>query len=149
MPSSYKNITCKGTVASIEDAFNVLEELGNEIRDVVEAAEGGFAATQRIVTLGETADALELLSTPDVPEHLRELPIEYVERTMMRKGRQPGREVRCDNALNVLRAAGEAIEKWLTEGDDTGNRMEAEELSSLLEDAIFTGEGCEFPGMFG
>lgn len=144
---SYKYVMCQGTVSSVEDAFSALEDLASECREVYDNASEGLQQTQRIQTFGDTADTLEGLSCPDVPECVSELAISYSEAT---KKRGVSRAKRCENAVSVLQAAVDALENWL-DGlpDDDDNRDEVDSFKSELEDAISNAEGCEFPGMYG
>jgi hypothetical protein len=147
MPA-YKCVRCTGTVSSIEDATNALEELGGECREVVDNASEGLSQTQRIQTLSETADALDCLQSWDIPEAVRELPIEYDESVPTRKRMQPSRSVRCANATSVLQAALEALEAWQADNEKHEEIDEVQQLCSELEELISAAEGCEFPGMF-
>lgn len=152
MNKSYKSVPCVGTVASVEDAFSALEELGSECREVVDnTGDSGLSQTQRIQTFDETASTLEGLSAPDVPECVAELEIRYSDSVPKSKRRSPSRAARCANACAVLAAAAEAAQQWL---DDEANaehddRDEVEQFISDLESAVGEAEGCEFPGLYG
>lgn len=171
MPA-YKSVARQGTVSSVEDSFNTLEELGNECREIVDNASEGLQQTQRIQTFEETASTLEGLSCPDVPTCIADLAIEYTESVPTRKRQSPSRYTRCQNEVAVLTAAKDAAETWLEEhpeidedeaeehdakvhegsvedGYTNDDRSEVEQFISELDDAISNAEGCEFPGMYG
>lgn len=148
--ASFKLVPCTGTVgAAVGDGFSALEDLASECREIVENAEGGLAETQRIQTLGETADTLENLSEPDVPNALQELAVTYSDQVPTDKRRSPSRATRCANACSQLTAAAEAVRTWLEENEGKDGANEAEELADALESAVSDAENCEFPGMFG
>lgn len=157
---SYKNVTTETNVSSVEDACSALEELASECREIVDNAEGGLAETARIQTFGETADTLEGISTPDIPECVADLPMTVVTQASTRKGRGESRNVRCANEVAVLSAARDAVDEWINtrtgEIEDAGGTVDddedvqaAVEFVGELENIIGDAEGCEFPGMFG
>lgn len=160
-----KSVACKGTVANVADAFSALEELAGECREVVDNAPNGLSETQRIQTLGETADTLEGINAPDegdLPPGASDLPIEYSEQ----QGKRLSRSDRRDNAVAILRTAIEVLEAReqelrdsLAEDDpddkpdpDDEREKHADDIRSYvdeLDNAASEAEGVEFPGMFG
>jgi hypothetical protein len=135
----------------VSDAFSELESLGEECREIVENAEGGLAETQRVQTFGDTADALENLSEPEVPDCVTDLAFTYQEAVNKNKRRGPSRSVRRDNAVAVIRSAMDALQEWL---DDEANaehddRDEVDTLQENLDSLCCDVEDLEFPGMFG
>ena len=150
------------TVDSIvEDAYQMIEELAGEAREVYDNMESGnLGSTQRCQTFGETAEALEGVSTPDLPDTLSQITaLRYPDIT-----KKTSRAHRAAEAAADLNLAADAIDEWiddkremLDERDDDDNEAVEEELGlddlealaeTLREDAA-TLEGVEFPGMFG
>lgn len=139
---SYRTVQSQSNVgAAVADAFSALQELGAECREVVDNASAGLAATARIETLGESADALEGIQEPDIPEAAEAINVTITEQKPYDKRRSPSRSVRCSNACSALEVCYEALK---------GNKAEAmqelaEEIHAIIEDC----ESLEFPGMFG
>lgn len=119
-----------------------------------------LGATARCQTYGETADTLEAIDQPDLPEGLGE--ITTVRYPTLSKA--SGRAHRASEAASVLNLAADRIEQWvadkrdmLEERDDDDNaevenELDLDDLETLVEelrDAAGNVEGCEFPGMFG
>jgi len=157
---SYKRVSATGTVSDAESAIDSLKELGSECREIVDNASDGLKETQRIQTLEETADALEDLDMPDIPEAVAGLSFDYHVQENRRKGRGPSRAVRRDNEVELLSACQSAVDQWVGERiaeieeeggnpDDHDEVQEAEQFSSELGDIISNAESAEFPGMFG
>jgi hypothetical protein len=147
---AYKFKTCTGTVASVEDAYSALEELGSECREIVDNASEGLSQTQRIQTLSGTADALENLQCSDIPKCVRDLDISYSEGTNRNKRRGCSRAMRAQNAANVLEAAADACEAWLDEEADAhDDRDEVQALIDELREHADAATSAEFPGMYG
>ena len=157
---SYKNVTTETNVSSVEDAISALEELASECREIVDNAEGGLAETARIQTFGETADTLEGISAPEIPECVADLPMTVTTQQATRKGRGESRAVRRDNEVAVLSAARDAVDEWVNqrtgEIEEEGGDVDSDEdvqaavdFVGELENIISDVESCEFPGMFG
>jgi hypothetical protein len=128
---------------AIGNAFSQLEELGTECREVVDnTAAPGLSGTQRILTLDETANVLEGLSPPDIPNELANIEVEYDD-TLPRRA---GRGVRATSAVGII----EAVVQVLHAIDENDPRHgEASGLADELENIAGEVEGCDFPGMFG
>ena len=130
--------------SAISDFYSELEELAGECREVVDGAEGGRAETQRIQTLGDTADTLEQVSTPDEPDYpkeVAEIKVEFYHQVPRSKRQQCSRAVRRDNAsagasaaINELREWCDTQEEALDEGrkNDEGNPEDASEGAIAL-----------------
>jgi hypothetical protein len=145
----------------IDDAFSVIEELAGEMREGFDNMEGGnLGSTQKCQTYGETADTLEGVNAPDLPDALNNIKVIRYPST----SKSTGRAHRASEASSDLNLAADAIEEWVTdkremldERDDDDNEETEEELDldgldSLAEElrnAASELEGCEFPGMFG
>jgi hypothetical protein len=129
---------------AIGNAFSQLEELGTECREVVDntADSPGLSGTQRILTLDETANVLEGLSPPDIPNELANIEVEYDD-TLPRRA---GRGVRATSAVGII----ETVVQVLHAIDENDPRHgEASGLADELENIAGEVEGCDFPGMFG
>lgn len=130
-----------GTVgAAVGDAFSELQSLGEECREIVDNAPENLQQSARIETLGESADTLEAMEEPSVPNDISNLEIEWTERAGV------GRATRCSNALSAIEAAKERVDAEIGERavDDS-----VADLSESLGDIIAEAQNCEFPGMFG
>lgn len=151
-------VPCSGSVlVLIEDGYSELSELQQECQAIIDNAPDGLSETERMQTLGDTADALsEADLPPDVPDFLMDLKCRYTEDQRISKS--TSRATRCAEAVTLLSAACDAIQKWidvndLDEYNDSGEyaeqRDEAEGLLNQVQNFIGNAEGCEFPGMFG
>lgn len=132
----------KSTIAStIESAFSGIDDLASEVREVVDNASGTPREnTSRIQTLSETADTLESLSAPDLPDGETPIgarPVSYT----LDEHRRMSRADRRDNIVAMLGAAAEALADV---EDETWSSIRDE-----IENAASELEGCEFPGVFG
>jgi hypothetical protein len=121
----------------VADAFGELREMAEEVREVVKKSER-FAGTQRIQTLEETADALEGIDRPEVPNAIKDLPVTYNEVQSTRKGRGLSRAISCAVAVKMLRAAANVVE--------ASENEEVVEFRDAIEEAAETADACEFPG---
>lgn len=163
--SRYKLETIKTSVPNAIDIFYAdTESLAEELREIVDNAEGGLAETPRIQTLGETADILEGIDgcKPELSMEAEELLRDVVATVgvMMRGGRKRGAESRATRASNIAnfgRAAAEemrgVVEKLRedeAEAEKLGDELqELEEAADALDEAADEVESAEFPGMFG
>lgn len=142
-----KTTTYKSSLAdAVSTACGDLTSLAEECREVVDGAEGGRANTQRILTLGETADTLENISEPEIEDEPGKIEIEYAQ--MLPKSKRHGlsRGDRRDNATMILDACIQELE----EAQDKLEDKEAyqpliDELNEIKDNA----ESVEFPGMYG
>lgn len=176
---SYKNENRKGSLADlVSNGFSELQSLAEECREIVDNASEGLQQTQRIQTFESTADALESLSEPDVPDACSDIEVEYTEMVQKRKGRGTSRSTRCSNAVSMLSGCVSALEQHISDLNDKKNEIEemneaeikkqkddnpdfkdaeeidndiseAESLKDELDSAVSEAENCEFPGMYG
>jgi hypothetical protein len=155
MSRSYKVEKRTTTVsAAVSDALSELQELGSEMREWFDNMSEGLQQTGKAETISCTADSLESVSEPDVPECVAELEVTYFESVNRDKRRGPSRAVRCENAVAMLNAAKDAVEAFTSskgEGDGVDQDVisEVDQLVSDLDDVISEAEGCEFPSMYG
>lgn len=143
----------------VEDAYSVIEDLAGEAREIVDGASNtGLENTQRIQTFSETADTLEDLSIPDLPDVFDE--VEVVRLPTISNA--TGRAHRMGEALSDMQLACDEVEKWLedkkqsgeaaTEDEDEKEELDESEIESAIKDirdAVNAAEGVEFPGMYG
>lgn len=127
--------------AAISEAFGVIEQLGQEMRDAFdntpESLQNGGVGERR----GEAADALEQIQEPDVPGILAELMVTWQTRRLspsaMRRQTRGGKLADAVVTLNAVRDFLENV------------RDEADALVTDLESMISDAEAVEFPGMYG
>ncbi len=150
---AYKYEQRRGDIGDMSAAFSEVESLAGECQEIVDNASEGLSNTQRIQTLGETADRLGNVSEVDVPECIASLVIDYSESVNTNKRRSPSRAVRMENAVTILQAGVDAAQGIIDETDnedyDEDERAEIEEFINEIESVISEIEGAEFPGMFG
>lgn len=148
---AYKIVSHNTTVsAALLDAISELETLQEECQDIVDNASEGLSETQRIQTLGETADALCSLGVDEPPSSLGERGVSYGESVNKDKRKGASRSVRRDNAVAMLSAAKDEAEEFLESlPDEHEDRDEVQTFIDQIGEVIDTAEGCEFPGMFG
>src|SRR5215475_5626595 len=110
---------------AVSNAMGELQGLAEEIREVVDGAECGRAETQRIQTLGETADTLEQISEPEITtdSEIAKIMVEYAE-SIPTGRRGLSRRTRCDNAINALDAAIEILAIHTDEWDEQHKETE-------------------------
>jgi hypothetical protein len=133
-----KYVECTREIAgTIEDAFNDLADLAQGCRDTVDNTPESLQQTDRIQALDNSANELEGLETPAVPEALSKLSVTY----KLPKKRHSSRAARAADAVTMLEACNEALKP--------NDSSEAQSLIEELSNAASTIECCEFPGMFG
>jgi ParB-like nuclease domain len=125
---------------AIMTAFGEFAELASECREVVDNAPSGISETQRIQTLDETANALEDLEAPEIPDELAKIKVSFSTH------RARSRADRRDAALDIIRACGTALEDL---DEKHPSHAETCRLKEELENAASGAECCEFPGMYG
>jgi NTP pyrophosphatase (non-canonical NTP hydrolase) len=132
------------TVAdAVSAAFSIIEELADEVQEVVDNASGtNREYTQRIQTLGDTAETLQNYSEPAVDEKLADIEVTVHLVQKRNPSRGDRRDEACAMLATVIAELGE-IE------DGNENKELAEDLSSELSDAQDSWESVEFPGMYG
>lgn len=136
---------------AIGHAWSEIQSLAEEVREIVDNASGtGLENTQRIQTLGETADVLEGLDEPEVPDALDGTTVSFSEQLPTRRDRGLSRAARASNAESAISAAAEAARAWLEETNEESDAYAAvEQLADDLESAASDLSSAEFPGMFG
>jgi adenylate kinase family enzyme len=176
--SSRKFKSFNGTFETALSTLSELEELANECREIVDNASEGLSQTQRIQTLGETADALESVETSvDIPDSLTDEVVDWTEQEPQRRNRGLSRASRRDNAIAGAQAVAERCREIENEDDPDEPEQGADEtdeafqarmaeyeeedkqladkksdataLADELENLIGEVEGLEFPGMYG
>ena len=156
-------VPCTGSVLGlIEGAYSELEALRDEVQEIVDNASEGLAQTQRIQTLGETADALYGADdVPDVPDAVATLRCTYTED--QRKSKSTSRASRCAEACTLLEAAVGELDDFISTAEDKlcdmtdegekealeQSKYEVEELRDTVQELLDNAQGAEFPGMYG
>lgn len=155
MARKFSNV--KYSVAdAISYAYGELSSLAEEARDIYDNASEGLQQTQRIQTFEETADTLENLDEPSVPDGF-EGEVSFGEEAPRRKNRGLSRSSRCGNAISAMGALVSLCEERIAELDEKEDlsddeetlKTDLEELRDQLENDKSEAEGCEFPGMYG
>jgi len=107
--------------SAISTAQSIFEELRDEIQEVVDNAEGGLAETQRIQTLGETAETLgeivdDSIDLPEPPLNENDL---FMGNASWTENQRKGisRSDRRDNGVNILDAVFSEIEAAIERAD--------------------------------
>lgn len=107
--------------AIIEDAYNDIQELGNEFREIVDNAPENLQNNDINTQRAETADACESLDQPEVRSMiLADLEVSYtIDNGKVYRGRQTqSRACRAGNYAGMFRAAADAVAEWDTNNED-------------------------------
>jgi hypothetical protein len=147
----------------VEDAYGEIETLAGEAREAYDNMESGnLGQTQRCQTFGETADALENISAPDLPDAFDE--VEIVRLPTISNA--TGRAHRLSEAVSDMQLACDEVESWLEdkkasgedatddaeEKDEDEEEFDADAVEAAIEEIrghADEAEGVEFPGMYG
>jgi hypothetical protein len=117
-----KTATHHGTVGEvIDDAYNAIQELGGEFREIVDNASENLQNTDLNQTRAATADACESLDQPEARSTiLSELDVTYVEDLgkVYRGRQQQSRACRANNIAGMFRAAADAVSEWISNNPD-------------------------------
>ena len=147
----------------ISQAFSEIEELGSSMREWFDNCNENLQQSDKMQTVEQTADTLEGLSEPDLPDWLTpeqsdEGPrFDHVEAniTPLAYSRR-SRATRCSDTAsllqNIVDRLNEIEEEEEAKKEKDKNQDKIDEIGSLrdeLENAISELEGCEFPGMYG
>lgn len=145
----------------VEDAYSEIESLASEARECADNMEAGnLGQTQRCQTFAETADTLEGISAPDVPDAFDE--VEVVRLPTLSDS--TSRAHRLSEAVSDLQLACDEVESWLEDNKQSGadatdeeeekedDEVDADEVEAAIQeirDHADEAEGVEFPGMYG
>jgi len=153
--------------SAVGGAFSEIEELAGEFREMVDNAPENLHGSSLYETRESTADTLENLSAPDVPDALGEIGVTYTQAAGRGKRGAMSRATRAENAASILSACVDAVREWVESNplpeedekesdEDKTKREELEEahegadtLIDELEEAASEVENAEYPGMFG
>ena len=117
-----KTTTHHSNVAAvIDDAYNAIQELGGEFREIVDNAPENLQNNDLNTQRGETADACESLDQPEVRSTiLSELDVSYTEDNgKVYRGRQSqSRACKASNIAGMFRAAADAVSEWASDNPD-------------------------------
>lgn len=154
------NKKCTTTArALLENAYSTLADLASEAREVSDNLEASnLGRTQRGETFTETADVLEGISMPKLPDVFDE--VEIVRLPTISNA--TGRAHRLSEAVSDMQLAQEEVESWLddrkqsgadlTEDEDEKEEIDESEIEDVLKEIrehADDAERVEFPGMFG
>lgn len=134
---------------ALSSAYGELQSLRDDVREVYDNAQDypGLAATGRIGTMGETADALDAFVDEEVelPECVAGLIVEYPDRAA-----RDTRSARRDWAVSVMEEVRDAVRDY-AEDEDTGrdDADAASDAAEAIDDHLSQAEGLEFPGRNG
>lgn len=153
--------TTTSVSAAIADAYSILQELRDEVREAYDALPDSLQGGERGSTLDETASALENFCDDDPSD---DLPLDVGDRLVRygsnRRKRQ-SRSDRRDEAVRMLDAADlgiqmalEEMESNMAEDEEDDSELKqnvetAREVSERIQEASQEAEGVEFPGMYG
>jgi hypothetical protein len=126
---------------ALQLAFETLQELASECREVVESTPENLQQTERIQALENSVDQLEDLTAPEVPDAFGKVPTTY----SLPKRRYKSREARASDITTILEACTHTLES-VPDGDE--HRAAAQALAGELQTAIDTIQSCEFPGPY-
>lgn len=136
--------------SAVDDAFNELEELQNEMGEWRDSLEEKLSHTGKYQEVSDAHDALEsAVSNREEPGELPELTIVWQEGRKASKKSPFPRWLRRDNALNILGGAVDALNLHLEGLGEDADTSEIDDYISMLESVISEAEGIEFPRMFG
>ncbi len=135
---------------AVSEAFGEIESLAEEMRSWADNLEEKFSNTSKYETVSETADQLESVSEPSLPDELPDLTVEYVDLPPRKRGYS--RADRCGQANYILQVCCDLLDSEIEahekdEVDEPRDSLEA--LRDELESAKSETECCEFPGMYG
>ena len=151
-----KYVQVESTIAgTINDAFTQVEDLKSGLQDWYDNLPENFQNGSKGEALTEAINQLELDSEPEVPEYIREAPIQVTHT----KARKMSRRLLCEEATGML----ESVVSWLeseieayrdgaAENSESDHNERADELETLkdeLSSAVDNWQSTEFPGMFG
>jgi len=150
MRATKRSATCKATIsAAIADAVGALHSLGEEMQESYDNMPENLQSSEYAEALSSAADTLQFIDDCEVPESIKtiveQMECEWVED--QRKG--ISRQVRCNNAVEAMRAAVEALEaiadRSTSKSDVDEAEMDLVDLISIVQNAIDEAEGVEFP----
>lgn len=153
MAKARKLAITKGTVAeAVSAGWGEISSLAEEVREIVDNAPEGLNQTQRIQTLDETANYLENIDEPEVPEALSGVRVEWTQLLPRTARRGLSRADRCSNAVAALEVAATAAQTWMDDHEEEEGGEDHDAVLEFLDSvqgAIDDAEAAEFPGMFG
>lgn len=143
-----------GSIAdAISFAYGAFQSVRDEVAEVVDAAEGGRAETQRIVTLGETRDELDAFADdePDVPKAIELLDLKVTWYVTRPKRGFVSRRNQINDGVAALNAVIEALTPPIPTGKPPASwpADAIDELTETLQEAIDGCDNLEFPGIYG
>ena len=158
-PNMYKLVEFDDTaIGAIETFYSDIDGLAEEAREVVESAPESLKSAARIQTMSDSADTLERIELPYIPDDAPDIKIKVKLHRPKRKADNTSRATRCENAALVADAGISAIEGWIAEMKEAEGERSDDERAKIDEWQTFVDavrehiaetESVEFPGMRG
>jgi hypothetical protein len=139
--------TIEGAITS---AHGMLVELGEEMRNWYDSMPENLQGGSRAETVQETADTLEGLEAPTIPDFISSRTEKVVKVNHLKK-KKASRPTRRDYAIDILSAVKDVLEAEIAE-DSEDDTVLVEDINSLIgeiDQLISDAEGAEFPGWAG
>ncbi len=151
MSGSYKSVTKTYTIAdALSEAYGEFQQLRDDMQEICDNMSGAnMEHLPKYEATEECKDTLENFcdEEPTVEEAIGALTIEACQQEIKRKGRAPSRQVRNDNACELMRAVKEHLEGL--EDKDKVPDADYQGLIDELDNHISEAEGISYPGMYG
>lgn len=134
----------------VDDAYNIAEELGNEMREVYDNMPENLQEGDLGQRRSEAADNCENIAgnKPEVPAAGCAITVMYLPSLDT-----SSRAKRASEGASMMQCAAEAIREHLEDlpedGDEGEDDADLESLADQLENDASEFEGIEFPGMYG
>jgi hypothetical protein len=131
----------------VSTAFEMITELAEEIREVYDNAPESLQNGPRLTTLNDSADILENVNEPDVPDELADIEVEYGEWS----ARRMSRATRRDYAVQLMDDVIQTLQARLDSDEPADSEIldGAQELIDGLDEVKGDIDCAEFPGMYG
>ena len=125
---------------AISTGFSMLEELGNELREVCDNTPENLQGSDKYSARDEAASTLEGLNEPEAGEVLGAVEVKF---ELAPPKRNQSRSSRRDEAVRYLQEALDVLQAKVDEQADD----DTESLITEIQDLIDEAEGVEFTGM--
>jgi hypothetical protein len=156
MPVRLETMLREGTISdAISEGFSEIQSLRDEITEWKDNMEEKMSSTDKYQQVSECADTLDEIADSEddcLPPIHAEDAVKWVTQKKKSKKSPYPRWLRMQNAVNALEAAKDALTSLVEEEDsdlDEDDKLGLQEYIDKIEEVIDTGNGVEFPGMFG
>ena len=139
----------KSTIGdAVSDAIGEIQALAEEMREAYDNTPESLQSSGVGEARGEAADNLEQIEEPDVPEELKDIPVEILDPKPRKRGYS--RASRRDQSVYILDVVIDALNTHIDAPDVSQDIKDtAETFRDDLENVKDNAECVEFPGMFG